>query len=100
MSGWRREGCRITASPDLNTLFPASSNCRCKHGGSVAEVAPTRPKSFCRRMLANSFCRDSESADSSDKGYFRSFRTMHFNRMLREGASPEVVRDMGHANIA
>jgi hypothetical protein len=26
MSGWRREGCRITASPDLNTLFPASSN--------------------------------------------------------------------------
>jgi hypothetical protein len=26
MSGWRREGSRITASPDLNTLFPASSN--------------------------------------------------------------------------
>jgi len=26
MSGWRREGCRITASPDLNTLFPASAN--------------------------------------------------------------------------
>jgi len=23
MSGWRREGCRITASPNLNTLFPA-----------------------------------------------------------------------------
>jgi hypothetical protein len=28
MSGWRREGCRITASPDLNTLFPASANAR------------------------------------------------------------------------
>jgi hypothetical protein len=26
MSGWRREGCRITASPDLNTLLPASAN--------------------------------------------------------------------------
>jgi hypothetical protein len=26
MSGWRREGYRITASPDLNTLFPASAN--------------------------------------------------------------------------
>jgi hypothetical protein len=26
MSGWRREGCRITASPDLNTLFPASAS--------------------------------------------------------------------------
>ena len=26
MSGWRREGCLITASPDLNTLFPASAN--------------------------------------------------------------------------
>ena len=26
MSGWRREGCRITASPDLNPLFPASAN--------------------------------------------------------------------------
>jgi hypothetical protein len=26
MSGWRREGCRITASPDLNTLFPASAD--------------------------------------------------------------------------
>jgi hypothetical protein len=26
MSGWRREGCRITASPGLNTLFPASAS--------------------------------------------------------------------------
>jgi hypothetical protein len=26
MSGWRREGCRIVASPDLNTPFPASAN--------------------------------------------------------------------------
>ena len=26
MSGWRREGYRITASPDLNTLLPASAN--------------------------------------------------------------------------
>ena len=51
-------------------------------------------------MLANSFCRDSDPADSSDKGYFRSFRTMHSSPMLREGARPEIVRDnMGHANI-
>ena len=26
MFGWGREGYRITASPDLNTLFPASAN--------------------------------------------------------------------------
>jgi hypothetical protein len=26
MSGWRREGFRITASPDFNTLFPAGAN--------------------------------------------------------------------------
>ena len=51
-------------------------------------------------MLANSFCGDPDSADSSDKGYFRSFRTMHSSRMLSEGARPEVVRDnRGHANI-
>ena len=51
-------------------------------------------------MLANSFCRDSDPADSSDKGYFRSFRTMHSSHMPHEGARPEMVRDnMGHANI-
>ena len=51
-------------------------------------------------MLVNSFCRDSAPADSSDKRYFRSFRTMHSSPMLREGARPEVVRDnLGHANI-
>ena len=51
-------------------------------------------------MLANSFCRDSDPTDSSDKGYFRSFRTMHSSHMPHEGARPEMVRDnMGHANI-
>jgi integrase len=51
-------------------------------------------------MLANSFCRDSAPADSSDKSYFRRFRTMHASPMLREDARPEIVRDnMGHANI-
>src|SRR5712692_6910048 len=55
---------------------------------------------ICPGMLANSFCRDSDSADSTNKGYFRSFRTMHSSHMLREGARPELVRDnMGHANI-
>src|SRR5260370_21283031 len=55
---------------------------------------------LCPRMLANSFCRDSGSADSSDKGYFRSFRTLHSSHRLREGARPEVVRDiLGQANI-
>jgi hypothetical protein len=43
-------------------------------------------------MLTNSFCRDSDLADSSDKGYFRSFRTMLSSHMLREGATPEIVR--------
>jgi integrase len=51
-------------------------------------------------MLTNSFCRDSDSADSRNKGYFGIFRTMHSSRMLREGARPEVVRDvLGHASI-
>jgi len=49
-------------------------------------------------MFAISLFRDSDSADSSDKGYFRSFRTMHSSHMLREGARPEIVPDkMGHA---
>jgi hypothetical protein len=26
MSGWRREGCRIAVSPDLNRPFPASAD--------------------------------------------------------------------------
>jgi hypothetical protein len=52
-------------------------------------------------MLANSFCGDPDSDDSSNKGYFRSFRTMHSSHMLREGARLEIVRDnLGHANIA
>jgi integrase len=51
-------------------------------------------------MLTNSCCTDSDSTDPSDKGYFRSFRTMHSSRMLREGATPEIVRDiLGQANI-
>src|SRR6516165_5462191 len=51
-------------------------------------------------MLTNSFCRDSDSADSSDKGYFRNFCTIHSSHMWRRWARPEVVRDnMGHANI-
>jgi integrase len=51
-------------------------------------------------MLANSFCRDSDLADSADNGCFRSFRTMHSSHMLREGARPVIVRDgLGHANI-
>src|SRR6266849_10703724 len=50
-------------------------------------------KSLCPRMLANRFCRDSDSADSSNKGYFRSFRTLHTSPMPREGARPEIVRD-------
>jgi len=51
-------------------------------------------------MLANSLCGDSDSSDSVNKAYFRSFRTMHSGHMPREGARPEIVRDnMGHANI-
>jgi hypothetical protein len=42
-------------------------------------------------MLTNSFCRDSESTDSSDKGYFWSFRTTRSSHTLREDARPEVV---------
>jgi hypothetical protein len=51
-------------------------------------------------MSANSICRDSDSSESSDKGYFRSFRTTHSSHMLREAARPEIVPDnRGHANI-
>jgi len=51
-------------------------------------------------MLANRLCRTPHTADSIDKGYFRSLRTTHSSPMLREGTRPEVVRDnMGRANI-
>src|SRR5260370_20307629 len=57
-------------------------------------------KSLCPRMLANSCCRDSAPADSSDRRYFRNFRILHSSQRLREGARPEVVWDnMSHANI-
>lgn len=54
---------------------------------------------ICPGMLATT-CGVSAPADSSDKVYFRSFRTMHSSHMLREGEMPKVVRDiLGHANI-
>ena len=120
MSVWRREGCRIAASPDLSALFPASANLYATMANSINErgqisgmaTVLTGPnaqakaqarrlqmshgrfqKSLCPRMLANSFCGDPDSADSSDKGYFRSFGTLRSSHMLREGARPEVVRD-------
>jgi hypothetical protein len=45
MSGRGREGRRITASPDLNTLFPASANLfatvanRINEGGQISGMA-------------------------------------------------------------
>jgi hypothetical protein len=36
-------------------------------------------------MLANSFCRDSDLADSSDKGPFRSLRTIQLYVALAQG---------------
>ena len=51
---------------------------------------------FCPRMLAATICRDSDSADSSDKGAFFGARAPS-SYMLRVGARPEIVRDnMGH----
>jgi len=51
MSGWRREGCRITASPDLNTLFPASANLamfevlgHASHSGAASLLPPGNQK--------------------------------------------------------
>jgi hypothetical protein len=98
MSGWRREGCRITASPDLNTLFPASANLfatitnKINKRGQISGMAIARSgpdtgnlhaflatlhtkawasrlqtshlharNPICPRMLANSFCGDSDS---------------------------------------
>jgi hypothetical protein len=52
-------------------------------------------------MLANSFCKDSDSADSGNRRYFRNFCVLHSSQRLREGARPEVGRyNIGHANIA
>ena len=51
-------------------------------------------------MLTSSFCGNSDSADPSNKGYFRSFRTVHSSPMLRERATPVFVQDiLGHATI-
>jgi probable HAF family extracellular repeat protein len=57
-------------------------------GTSVADVARTHPN-----LPANDFCRESDPADPSNKGYFRSFRTEHSSHLLRESARPEVGRD-------
>jgi integrase len=52
---------------------------------------------MCPRMLAATIRRDSDWAESGNKGYFRSFRTTHFCHIRRK---PAVVRNiLGHANI-
>jgi integrase len=51
-------------------------------------------------MLATTFSRNSDPADSSVNGHFRSFRAVYSRYTLREGARAEDVRDiLGHANI-
>ena len=51
-------------------------------------------------MLATTRCRDSDPADYSVNGHFRSFRTLYSRHTMREGARPEIVRDiLGHANF-
>jgi len=42
MYGWRREGCRITASPDLNTPFPAGANPFATSGEESSEQTTMR----------------------------------------------------------
>jgi hypothetical protein len=50
-------------------------------------------------MLTNSFCRDSDSADSSNKT-ISELPHHAFQPYAREGARPEVVRGiLGHVNI-
>ena len=55
--------------------------------------------SICPRTLATSICRDSDSSNSGDKGYFE--RPHHaFRRYACEGAKQGIVRNnMGHANF-
>jgi integrase len=51
-------------------------------------------------MLATTLCRDSDPADSSVNGHFRSFRAVDSRHTLREGARADDLRDiLGHANI-
>ena len=51
-------------------------------------------------MLAITLCRDSDPADSSVNGYFRSFRAMYSRHRLREGAKADDVRDiLGRVDI-
>src|SRR5580700_1867001 len=50
-------------------------------------------------MLATTLCRDSDPADSSVNGHFRSFRTTHSSHEVRDSERPEIVRDiLGHVN--
>jgi hypothetical protein len=51
-------------------------------------------------MLAVTLCSDSDLADSSVNGHFRSFRTVHSSPTPHERATPVFVRDiLGHAMI-
>jgi hypothetical protein len=51
-------------------------------------------------MLATTHCREWDPGDCSVNGDFRSYRTSHSSHKLRDGARPEVVRDiLGHADF-
>jgi hypothetical protein len=51
-------------------------------------------------MLATTLCRESDPADSSVNGHFRSFRAGCSRHTLREGSRPDEVRDiLGHVDI-
>src|SRR5215475_5083347 len=53
---------------------------------------------ICPRMFATTFRGDSDPADSTNRGVFSGFCTVH-SHVLREGARPKVRDNMGHANI-
>ncbi len=62
-------------------------------GKSVADVAAHTRKSLCPRMLASSFCRDSDSANSAGNG-------IRFSRVCALAMLGSISRSRMHALVA
>ena len=66
-----RPSLKVSAPLPRGNKIPVPSLRRTQRQDGSQQVSHVRIRNpICPRMLANSFCRDSESADSSDKGIF------------------------------
>jgi hypothetical protein len=83
---------KVSAPLPRENEIPVPSLRRTQRQDGSQQMSHVRIRNrFCPRMLGNSFCRDPDSPDWSDNGYFRSLRSMHPSHMLREGAWPNLT---------